>query len=399
MSDSFASPSLSGILSPRWFFIGVAIGLLACIGGGYWASRQDIYGDRDRFFNQISPDGSIYPTFENLCAFVRGKVPKNKKLILVAGDSRMLGVGQTNAGLWTRQLQEKLGNEYGVANVAFRGANTASVGIPLFEALSREYKECLLIVATQPWDMPVVLEEPYNYILWSAWIGGKMANNPPRDEKIRSLLWDGKEEIRNKATSMTVFGFIENLTHAADLWNEIGYNWVFTCSAPFLPPDIPFYTPRRQIIDDESDKAGSLSYLQSRKIDEPGQLNGLINSINYRYSSPSKNISEVEYDVMFSDAYAEFISDPKERKRILFLETEFMPFFVKQLSANQEKNRETNYERWANLLRSKGFQVLRIGKDFEDTDYWSFRHFSNFASPKMADAVAHEILNLNITGK
>ena len=389
--DSFASPSVSAILSPRWFFIGVAIGLLACIGGGFWASRQDIYGDRDRFFNQIAQGGSIYPTVDNLCAFVCGKVSKNKKLILVAGDSRLLGVGQTNAGLWTRRLQEKLGADYGVANVSFRGVNAASVGIPLLEILSRKYKECLLIVDTVPGDGAAVERraQQYDYILWDAWIGGEMADNSRRDRKMRSLLWDGRKDIRDQAVSMALFGFVENLTHAVDLWNEIGYNWVFTCSASTLSADIPFYTPRRQISDDESG-IESVDSLKSRKLDNPAEIKSMINSVNY--GSPL-NISETDFDAMNLNAYDEFISDPKERNRILFLEPEFMPFFVKQLSADQRRKMETNLERWANLLRSQGFHVLRFGKDFEDTDYWDARHFSNFASPKMADAVAREILN------
>ena len=376
MSNPSASPSFSGILSPRWFFIGVAIGFLACIGGGYWASRQDIYGDRERFFFINPTEESIYPTFDNLCAFVRGKVPKNKKLILVAGDSRMLGMGQTDDGLWTRRLQEKLGNDYGVANVAFRGASTMAISIPMLEALSKEYEEIILIVATQPRDDPTQGFEGkrYDYILWDAWIGGKMANNPQRDQKMRSLFFGGEKESRDAEISMSIFGLVENLTHAADLWNYIGYNLVFTCSTSHYFGGIPFYAQRRRIPNFGGEQF--LTELKSRKLNNPVQMENLIGMVVDYGARQKRPVPEADIDASNINTYDAFISDPKERKHILFLETEFMPFLVNQLSPDQRRKMEANYERWANLLRSQGFHVLRLGKDYDDTDYWdSFQQF------------------------
>ena len=61
----------SRLLLPIPFFSGVVLGLLLCIAGGHLAARANIYSDRSRFFFQISPEGYVYPTLENLLQFVR----------------------------------------------------------------------------------------------------------------------------------------------------------------------------------------------------------------------------------------------------------------------------------------------------------------------------------------
>ncbi|HEY5813472.1 MAG TPA: hypothetical protein VIT23_12570, partial [Terrimicrobiaceae bacterium] len=57
------------LLLPIPFFAGVAIGLALCILGGRLAARANTFADRSRFFYQISPEGYVYPTLENLLQF------------------------------------------------------------------------------------------------------------------------------------------------------------------------------------------------------------------------------------------------------------------------------------------------------------------------------------------
>jgi hypothetical protein len=66
------------LLLPLPFFAGVALGLALCIAGGRLAARVNI-SDRARFFFQISPEGCVYPTLENLLQIacrVRGRWQK-----------------------------------------------------------------------------------------------------------------------------------------------------------------------------------------------------------------------------------------------------------------------------------------------------------------------------------
>jgi len=58
----------------------------------------------------------FYPSLDNLIELVSHLASKQKILVLVGGDSVLLGVGQKKEELWTKELQRILGSEFAVIN-------------------------------------------------------------------------------------------------------------------------------------------------------------------------------------------------------------------------------------------------------------------------------------------
>ena len=226
----------SRLLLPMPFFSGVVLGLLLCIAGGHLAARANIYSDRSRFFFQISPEGYVYPTLENLLQFVRQKAPPAKILVLAAGSSISLGVGQQDKHLWTDLLQRELGDEFAVVNVSFRSAKFTSLGLPLLEILSQEYSHFLFVTESRPGYAPewMVYDSrssffyPYNYLLFQAWLSGKLLPNPERDQE----LWDAYPPLMSILSSMRV------KISSARCWNgrpTRAISGIFSVTASFSP--------------------------------------------------------------------------------------------------------------------------------------------------------------------
>ena len=59
--------------------------------------------------------------------------------MIVGGNSILHGYGQNADQIWTRHLQELLGDRYCVLNLAMRGGFPAEFAGPIAEALSSRY--------------------------------------------------------------------------------------------------------------------------------------------------------------------------------------------------------------------------------------------------------------------
>jgi hypothetical protein len=66
---------------------------------------------------------------DNLTELVSHSASKRQILVLVGGNSILLGVGQKKEQLWTKELQRVLGPDFAVVNIAFRGARLTEMGV------------------------------------------------------------------------------------------------------------------------------------------------------------------------------------------------------------------------------------------------------------------------------
>ncbi len=384
----------SRLLLPIPFFSGVVLGLLLCIMGGHFAARSNIYADRSRFFFQISPEGYVYPTLENLLEFVRQKAPPEKILVLAAGSSISLGVGQQNSHLWTDLLQRELGDGFAVVNGSFRSAKFTSIGLPLLEILSREYPRMLFVTESRPgyapewmlYDSRSPFFYPYNYLLFQAWLGGKLLPNPERDQRLWGALSSSDEYTQLHSREDLIRAVLERATHASDLWNVLSYRFFFTLFSPVQSPDLPFWAPRKQLADDawvftfdreqlDRDQAQQLSVLKDAYVDK------IENSGDgeFKLSAEAwKNFAAIE----------KAFPDYAIRERTLFLVTPRNPHLTQELDPTEKQSYEASLRNWSETLSKAGFQAFPLGIDYESEDFIDAHHFSNMGAPKMAADVA-----------
>jgi hypothetical protein len=99
-------------LKPVPVFVGMIVGFSLMVLAGRWAGKQNLFVSYERNYPLISPEGYFYPSLDNLTELVSHVASKQKILVLVGGNSVLLGVGQKKEQLWTKELQGLLGSDF-----------------------------------------------------------------------------------------------------------------------------------------------------------------------------------------------------------------------------------------------------------------------------------------------
>ena len=109
-----------------------------------------------------------------MSAIVRSKCRPDQVLVIVGGNSILFGVWQRDVDVWSKRLQELLGDRYCVINFALRGGTPTDGGAVVAEALRKEFPRQILIVneaavtGVEPFG-----REAYRYLVWQGYFGGK----------------------------------------------------------------------------------------------------------------------------------------------------------------------------------------------------------------------------------
>src|ERR1700675_4902887 len=136
-------------LNPVSVFIGIVVGFGLMVVAGIRAGKQNLFIAYERNYPLISPEGYFYPSLDNLTELVSHVASKRKILVLVGGNSVLLGVGQKKEQLWTRELQLLLGPDFAVVNLAFRGAYMTDMGAIVAQVLSKKYTRLIYFTNEQ----------------------------------------------------------------------------------------------------------------------------------------------------------------------------------------------------------------------------------------------------------
>lgn len=380
-------PAFARRIQPGPFFAGLLLGAVTMLGLGQWAKRHDTFGDRIRFFQAVSPERGIYPTIDNLAAFVRGKADPKKILVLVAGSSICLGIGQPEEDLWSRKLQEKLGQDFCVVNVSFRSNRFNLVGIPLMERLRQEFPRYIFISDLWPLEMePVPLRSqsrrfPYNYIAWQELAYRLLRGKPTAFQQAQDEYLAAAPAQRSFMQEQILAGLWEAATGASSIWNWVGYRFLFTAN-PFLYPIRPVVLKR----DDERKEVflPSPQRFQSNLIKELEALDGQIRAAKTFLQSP-----KISTDATQDPSHAFWGNVSK--LRTIFLISSWASYYLNQMPPEDQSVYEAFIERQAARLRTLGFGTVVLGLDYPHSFYVDGQHFSWEAAPAMAAAVAKEV--------
>ena len=193
--SAFPAPARFRWIRPRWFLGGLVLGLIFLIWFGRKISRTDFHPNFVRFHEMISPTGNYYPTLAEMCAIVRAKCRPDQILVIVGGDSILLGTWQPQSDVWSKRLQELLGDRYCVINFSFRGGSATDCGEVVAETLRNEFPRQILIADDPPVTNVLSMgSPPYRYVFWQAYYEGKLIAYPPREARIREFVSLDPEE-------------------------------------------------------------------------------------------------------------------------------------------------------------------------------------------------------------
>jgi hypothetical protein len=381
----------SQYLSPFWFFAGVAIGMGLCIWTGKWASHRTLYSKRQRFYFKVAPTGTVYPTVDNLCHFVKSKAPRDKTLVLIGGSSILLGAGQKDADLWSKALQKKLGPDFAVVNISFRGCYFTSLGLLIAEILSKEYPHMYYITDFSAdwmpkWNLFDQGPYPYRYVLWQSWMSRQLLKNPARDAELKALIFSEDKEARRTAREDALGAIFEIQFRASSLWNYIGDRYFFPAYCTIMPLGVPFWIPRKDVDDDEfGDRSGMERFaefsdynLKQLRLGIPGGDEANAGARAAKLAEHQKNLEGLKG----------FLTEPAMWRRSLFVLASVAPNYIQRLSPEDRERYINGLLNDEATLNGEGLNAMTMGLNYVDDDFVDFKHHSGAASPKMAEDVA-----------
>jgi hypothetical protein len=375
-------------LNPVLVFIGIFAGFGLMVLAGRWAGKQNLLVGYERSYPLISPEGYFYPSLENLTELVSHAASKRKILVLVGGDSVLLGVGQKKDQLWTKELQRALGPEFAVVNLAFRGARQTEMGAVVAEALSKKYTRLIYVADAAPLSMLLPLAGgPYEYLNWEARASGELPKSTPNSD-VKEFAASGE-----LFTEGPLRGYFDHWSHASDLWNYIGYKYLFTVFNSLKVPPERFFEARSNSQDQEGDVLPI-----PQRFTLPGESMRILRTyigmwvekdaegdfrINPGVSAQFNRLA----GVAFSDSF---------KPKTLILLVYSAPYFADQLSNDEHAAYEFAFSQGKSSLQMAGYHSALIGRNWTDDDYADRAHLTASGGRKMASVVAPEIRSMAV---
>ncbi len=215
--------SWESCLSPRALLFGIACSFVACCLAGWLLSQRNPFVGFERFLPHIAPDSLFYPTISQVRALACEKLDTEKIAVVVGGNSVTYGVGQRAEYLWTKRLQEELGEKYRVINLAMRGATPGEFGAVAAEVLSRDYPRLIYLAVLGGGSVRKIPDgsPPYRYFFWDAYYRDLLLHDPEREGDLRDAC--NQREHDADFAELRWQMRLDRFTHARDLWTSLAY--------------------------------------------------------------------------------------------------------------------------------------------------------------------------------
>jgi hypothetical protein len=370
------------------FFVTFFLGLAALSWSGRALSAVPLEGVA-RFHRFINADTFFYPTLAQVIALARLAATDQQTLVIVGGNSVMYGAAQGPLEVWTSALQDQLGATFGVVNLAFPAGMPGEHGGLAAQALIREGRPLIYVTQVYPsGGDPDGLS--YRYVFWEARSQARLLSSPERDETLAqssrkdTALADARSELRIRAE-------LDRVLHFTDLWQTIGYRYAFTLWQPFVPPDLPFWAPRRlaaepvpPIFPPALRYSGGISDAAMRVVQRQVDIWCAQSGDTWRYA-----FNESYWTTFHASLNAQIPHGLRERTVAQILP--FSPYYVKHLPDSAQACLSEAFRAIADLLRSDGYHVVMVGQDWTEDDYFDHVHPSGEGGVKMAAELAPHV--------
>ena len=223
-------------LAPWPLLAGVVLGFVGCCLAGRLLAGVNCLGGFTRFHLALNYETLYYPTVSQVRALARETLDPNRIPVILAGNSIHFGYGQGAAGNWVRRLQELLGDDFQVLNLALPSEMAFEFGMTAAEVLLRDHPRVIFVTNTLPGPL-AHLGEPdghpvFRYFYWQAQARGLLADSPEREEALRRLEGERDESFRELRRQCE----LDARLSFHDLWNAVTYRRASTVWCPRLAP-------------------------------------------------------------------------------------------------------------------------------------------------------------------
>ena len=378
-------------LVARTFVAAVVTGLLLMAIFGRQAAKENVHSDFVRFTNYIGPDTKYYPTVNEMMAVVRAKAKPEQILVIVGGNSVLYGVGQKREQVWTKALQDRLGDQYAVVNLAFRGSLVTDGGAVVAEALREEYPRQIYMANAAPTQAPTPDGSlVYRFIFWEAYHKGLLIDDPERDAALES--YNTRPPYNEGLVELNLRLRLDRFFYFQDFWNDVTFDRLNTVWGAYFPGVTRFLEPRKVNPDPEPDLLTfpmSSRYIEANN--EIEMLNVRGNSMYAFEKDPEGKWQPVAGPwTAFVNGLKGIMPEPL-RKRTLILLSRTSPYYTRRLPPDEQERDNLAYERAALLWRESGYEAMDYGSDYTIDDFGDRTHLTWRGGEKLATTVAVKV--------
>jgi lysophospholipase L1-like esterase len=387
---------LDRIISAKPLLAGVVVGLAACAYGGHSVGRVNLFKNFDRFTEETDYRTNYQPSANQVRSVMRSKVRSDQIAVVVAGNSVLLGCGQSPEGVWTHQLQAELGDQYRVVNVALPGLTPSEFGTVGAEMLYKD-GHTRMIVLTNTWVAPIAaMGEPDGrpIIQWfyrDAAARGLLLDHPERDARLAQPLKvrvDGatnqlqRDELERQAA-------IDRWLNYRDLWNAFEYKYGVTMWCKPLAKT--WWQARKRYPDRDPLREPALPAVLEKGVPQivPPLRTSLVHMRPIVRRPNGELIPWHQLGGPFPSEEGLRTNFPAPiRERMIVVASRLNPYYLDQLTADERITYDALAAAMTPIYARAGVQVHEVGRGYTYLEYFDHAHLTVAGGRRMASELA-----------
>jgi hypothetical protein len=391
-APDFAPPSR---WFPKWFLGGFAAGLVLALALAQHFRTHGFHGDVQRFHPLASPESLYLPTVDEMRGIVRARYREGQVLVLIGGNSILYGVGQPVEKLWTKRLQEELGDRFCVINFAFRGGPLASGAGVISEVLRDEIPRQILVANVSPLQRQSPTGEPaYQYLTQSAWDRGLLEEIPAREEFYRKM-WAG-----HRFSAPRFYNIADGVLGFRLLGNALTWNVVSLYPFPLEPRFPEWMKARGSIADYEPDV--DLAPIESRYVEaalatEMEITRAMSTTVIDRGPDGAwrpRPLPTPKLEPNFAD-FAAMLRPDTLKPKTLVITSVNSPYYRDRLTPEERERDDAVIRLSVEAWERAGYASMDYSTGFTAADYVDRTHLAGAGGAKLATRVAAKIRELS----
>ncbi len=385
--------------APRFFqpvtlLAGALLGLVALAWAGRTVTARDWHRDFVRFHPLIAPESQYEPTVAEMRAIVRARCRPDQILVLVGGNSIFQGIGQPVEKLWSRRLQELLGDKYAVVNLAFRGSSPTDAGALVAESLRVEYPRQVYLANVPPFKGASPAGSlDYAFMLLDARAKGWLLDLPARDEVIAD--WLSRPDLYPRIREQRLGARLDAVLWFRELWNWWSVTRFFTFPTAHTPQLARAYRPRRGFSDAEPDFQAMpfRERFSSRVAAIEMQITRNTTAPYYEPDGRGgwKAVPHMQAEF---EGYARTAFADQLKARTLIVISSNSPYYLRRLTAAEQERESLAFRDTLAKWRQFGYAAADYGPELTDDDFGDRTHLTAGGGRKLAAHLATEIRGL-----
>jgi len=383
---------------PKTFFLGVCIGILLCSYAGRRIAAESYYENFVRIGGAHSTGMTFFVTASQISALIRKTCRRDQILVLAGGSSVIMGAGQPIRYLWTKKLQEKLGSEYCVFNLATPAGSLAGYASVSLEMVGKEFKNAFLVSdsSVPPLDPDGMIW--YKHFFWDAYYKGLLKNSRVNysDERIRRIKeTNSRADLKTsgRIEQLEIGMWLDSFLYFNDLWSFVHYTIGQTIYDP-LAGSANWKARRKSADYDYEVNEGQVRTLQHYPAPDSPQFAGEFNVVRgfrggyFGKTSGRRLISEQVMTAVDDFIHNYPLTDVAGQVVIVIIPES--SYYRMRLPEDDRRDYVELRKRFAKIWEHNGYNTV-VMDALGPEDYGDRVHVNTFGGWKLAEKVAETI--------